>query len=146
MRSYLAELHASARPAASQRRAQAVATAANLGGIGFGPLAAGLLAQFAPAPLRLPYVVFGLALVVLGAAVALSPETLHHPVPRPRYRPQRIVVPAVARATFYAATLAGMAAFAVFGVFNSLVPSFLAGTLHDDCTAIPAPVISHTSR
>ncbi|MEA2655077.1 MAG: hypothetical protein QOI23_442, partial [Chloroflexota bacterium] len=46
--SYLAELHASARPAASQRRAEAVATASNLGGIGVGPLAAGLLAQFAP--------------------------------------------------------------------------------------------------
>ena len=37
--SYLAELHASARPSASQRRAEAVATGSNLGGIGFGPLA-----------------------------------------------------------------------------------------------------------
>jgi MFS family permease len=138
--SYLAELHASARPAASPRRAQAVATAANLGGIGFGPLAAGLLAQFAPAPLRLPYAVFGIGLVALAAAVALSPETLHRPVPRPRYRPQRIVVPAVARSTFYAATLAGMAAFAVFGVFNSLVPSFLAGTLHEQSHAIAGAV------
>jgi MFS family permease len=138
--SYLAELHASARPSGPQRRAEAVATAANLGGIGFGPLAAGLLAQFAPAPLLLPYLVFGIALVVLATAVALSPETLRRPVPRPRYRPQRIVVPEKARSIFYAATMAGMAAFAVFGVFNSLVPSFLAGTLHERSHAIAGAV------
>src|SRR6202034_187324 len=69
--SYLAELHSMARPKATGRRAEVVATAANLGGIGFGPLVGGLLAQFAPAPLRLPYVVFGVALAVLGGAVAL---------------------------------------------------------------------------
>jgi MFS family permease len=138
--SYLAELHASARPSASQRRAEAVATASNLGGIGVGPLAAGLLAQFAPAPLRLPYLVFGIALIVLAAAVAFAPETLRRSGPRPRYRPQRIVVPERARSLFYAATLAGMAAFAVFGVFNSLVPGFLAGTLHERSHAIAGAV------
>jgi MFS family permease len=138
--SYLAELHASARPSASQRRAESVATASNLGGIGLGPLAAGLLAQFAPSPLRLPYLVFGIALIALATAVALSPETLHRPVPRPRYRPQHIVVPERARSIFYAATLAGTAAFAVFGVFNSLVPSFLAGTLHERSHAIAGAV------
>jgi MFS family permease len=138
--SYIAELHANARPSAPQRRAEAVATASNIGGIGFGPLVAGLLAQFAPAPLRLPYVVFGIALVVLAAAVALSPETAQRPVPRPRYRPQRIVVPEHSRSVFYAATLAGMAAFAVFGVINSLAPSFLAGTLHERSHAIAGAV------
>jgi MFS family permease len=138
--SYLAELHASARPSAPQRRAEAVATAANLGGIGFGPLVAGILAQFAPSPLRLPYVVFGIALIVLAAAVALSPETVSRSPSRPRYRTQKIVVPALARSTFYAATLAGMAAFAVFGVFNSLVPSFLAGTLHERSHAVAGAV------
>jgi MFS family permease len=138
--SYLAELHASARPTASQRRAEAVATASNLGGIGFGPLVAGLLAQFASAPLVLPYVVFGIALVVLALAVALSPETVRRREPRPRYRPQRIAVPAQARSLFFAATLAGLATFAVFGVFNSLVPSFLAGTLHEHSHAIAGAV------
>jgi MFS family permease len=138
--SYLAELHASARPSASQRRAEAVATASNLGGIGFGPLAAGLLAQFAPAPLVLPYLVFGVALVGVALAVALSPETVRRPDPRPRYRPQRVAVPVAARSVFYAATLAGVAAFAVFGVFNSLVPSFLAGTLHQSSHAIAGAV------
>jgi MFS family permease len=117
-----------------------VATGSNLGGIGFGPLAAGLLAQFAPAPLVLPYVVFGVALVGMAVAVALSPETVRRPDRRPRYRPQRVAVPAGARSVFYAATLAGLAAFAAFGVFNSLVPSFLAGTLHESSHAIAGAV------
>jgi MFS family permease len=138
--SYLAELHRRHRPLASRRRAEVVATAANLGGIGFGPLAAGLLAQWAPAPLRTPYLVFGLALIVLAAAVAASPETVRRQSPRPAYRAQRVVVPRAARATFYAATLAGMAAFAVFGVFTSLVPGFVAGALHNHSHAVAGTV------
>ena len=58
---YLAELHlgsAAGRTAKGTRRAQLVAIATNLGGIGVGPLIAGLLAQHAPQPLRLPYLVF----------------------------------------------------------------------------------------
>lgn len=138
--SYLSELHAVAHPTRSARRAEVVATAANLGGIGFGPLVAGLLAQLAPAPLRLPYEAFAITLIALAAAIALAPETLEAPHPRPRYRPQRIVVPAQARGTFFAATLAGMSAFAVFGVFNSLVPGFLAGTLHETSHALAGAV------
>jgi MFS family permease len=138
--SYLAELHTNARPGASSGRAEIVATASNLGGIGIGPLVAGLLAQFAPAPLRLPFIVFGAVLVVLLAAMAFSPETVRRPDVRPAYRPQRIAVPAHARGIFFAATFAGMAAFAVYGVFNSLVPSFLAGTLHVQSHAVAGAV------
>jgi MFS family permease len=138
--SYLSELHAHHRPHAGNRRAEVVATAANLGGIGFGPLVAGLLVQFVGSPLTLSYEVFGGALVILAVALALSPETVRPPDPRPRYRPQRIVVPRRARGTFFAATFAGVAAFAVFGVFNSLAPSFLAGSLHDSSHALAGVV------
>jgi MFS family permease len=137
---YLAELHDRARPTDSKRRAQVVAAASNLGGIGIGPLIAGLLAAFAPAPLRLPYLVFGLLLAGLALLVAISPETAGRQVPRPRWRPQRVAVPARARGEFFAATFAGLAAFAVFGVFNSLVPSFLIGTLHVTSHAVAGAV------
>jgi MFS family permease len=130
--SYVSELHARHRPDAGTRRADVVATASNLGGIGFGPLAAGLLAQVGPMPLRLSYIVFAGALLALAVVLGLSPETVERPHPRPAYRPQRIAVPSHARGLFFAATFAGMASFAVFGVFNSLVPSFLAGTLGID--------------
>jgi MFS family permease len=138
---YLAELHVgTVRGDRVGPRGQIVATAANLGGIGFGPLVAGLLAQFAPQPLRLSYYVFGAALLVLAALVAVSPETTERPVPTPPWRRQRIAVPAHMRGTFLAATGAGFAAFAVFGVFNSLAPSFLAGTLHETSHAIAGAV------
>jgi len=127
-------------PPRSPRRAQVVATAANLGGIGFGPLAAGLLAQFAPQPLRLPYIVFGGVLILLALLVAASPETTVRPDPAPAWRPQRIAVPPHARRAFFAATAAGVASFAVFGVFNSLAPSFLAGTLHESSRAVAGAV------
>jgi MFS family permease len=139
---YLGELHAGVfggKPV-SPRRAQVVATAANLGGIGFGPLVAGLLAQYAPQPLRVPYIVFGVVLVVLAVLIAVAPETAKRPVPVPRWRPQRIAVPAHARRMFFVATAAGVAAFAVFGVFNSLAPTFLAGTLHQTSHAVAGAV------
>jgi Major Facilitator Superfamily len=140
---YLAELHVGIfgadRPR-SPRRAQVVATAANLGGIGFGPLVAGLLAQYAPQPLRLPYILFGLALVLLAVLVAVAPETDRRPEPRPAWRPQRIAVPPHARRAFFAATSAGVASFAVYGVFNSLAPTFLAGTLHESSYAVAGAV------
>jgi MFS family permease len=137
---YLAELHLGARPDATGRRPQVVATAANLGGIGIGPLVAGLLAQYAPAPLRLPYIVVGGIIAVLALLVAVAPETTSPPEPRPAWHPQRVAVPRHARSQFYAATSAAIAAFAVYGVFNSLVPSFLAGTLHVDSHAIAGAV------
>ena len=140
---YLAELHVgifSGNVPRSPHRARVIATAANLGGIGFGPLAAGLLAQFAPQPLRLPYIVFGGVLIVLALLVAASPETTVRPDPTPAWRPQRIAVPPDARGAFFAATAAGVASFAVFGVFNSLAPSFLAGTLHETSAAVAGAV------
>ena len=143
---YLAELHllaeshrgAGGHPAA--RRPQVVATAANLGGIGVGPLGAGLLAQFVPFPLVVPYVVFGAVLVVLAVAIAAAPETAVRPHPRPAWRPQRVAIPAHARGTFFAATAACAAAFAVYGVFNSLMPGFLAGTLHERSYAVAGAI------
>lgn len=138
---YLAELHQrGGADARAPRRAQVVATAANLGGIGVGPLISGLLASFAPLPLRLPFIVFGVALLILTALVAVLPETVQPPDPVPTWRPQRVAVPASARRGFFAATAAGVAAFAVYGVFNSLAPSFLAGTLHQRSHALAGAV------
>jgi MFS family permease len=137
---YLAELHLGSGGAPTGRRPQVVATAANLGGIGIGPLAAGLLAQFVASPLVVPYLVFGGALVVLTVLIAMAPETADKPDPRPTWRPQRVAIPAHARGAFFAATTAAAAAFAVYGVFNSLMPGFLAGTMHETSYAVAGAV------
>ncbi|MBO9534135.1 MAG: MFS transporter [Solirubrobacteraceae bacterium] len=127
---WITELHGHARPAADARRAQTVATAANLGGIGLGPLLAGALAQWAGEPLRTPYwVSFGLLVVALLVAVA-APETRPRLHPRPAYRPQRVAVPASGRQAYLAVATGAFVAFALLGLFNSLAPAFLAGQLH----------------
>ncbi len=133
---YLSELHAAARPGQPGRRAEVAATAANLGGLGLGALLAGLLAQYAGHALQLPFLVSE-ALMAGGAlALAATPETVTRPRPRPRYHPQRVSVPAADRSAFAAAGLATVAAFALFGLFTSLAPGFLAGTLGDRSHAL----------
>lgn len=138
---YLAELQLGSRTATG-KRAGVVAAAANLGGIGLGPLIAGLLAQHAPDPLRLPYVVVGGMIAVLALLVALSPETKVVPrALRPRYRPQRVAVPAATRDVFFAATGVGIAINAIMGIFTSLVPSFLITVMNESSRAVAGAVV-----
>jgi MFS family permease len=134
---HLTELHqATGRPGGSGGRASVVSTAANLGGIGLGPLLAGLLAQYAPDPLHLPYLVAEGLMVAGLAGLALVPETVTRPDPRPAYRPQRVSVPPASRPAYWAAGATGAVVFAVFGLFTSLAPSVLAGPLHERSHAL----------
>lgn len=143
---HLTELHAAGRTAAGKpasRHAETISTAANLGGIGAGPLVAGVLADLAPAPLHTPYVVF-LFLLVLGLLlVAFVPETVDTVDEPWRYRPQRVAVPATARGPYVGALVAAFVSFAMFGLFTSLAPSFLAHDLHVTSHGV-AGVVSFT--
>ncbi|MEA2133955.1 MAG: hypothetical protein QOC68_1864 [Solirubrobacteraceae bacterium] len=125
---------------AGSRRAQLVATAANLGGLGLGGLISGALAQWAGDPLRVPFAVFIAALLLAWVALLAAPETRPRRSPRPRYRPQRVVVPARSRRLFFAAALGAAITFAVFGLLTSLAPSFLAGALHQPSHALAGAV------
>jgi MFS family permease len=127
---WIAELDAARGPRAENHRAQMISTAANLGGLGLGGLIAGALAQWVGHALTVPFLVFAGALVVGLPAIALAPETRHAISPRPRYRPQRISVPARSRGRFFGAAAAVGITFSIFGLIASLAPSFLAGTLH----------------
>lgn len=121
-------------------RAGLVAAAANMGGLGLGPVVAGLLAQWAPHPLVLPFVVdLALVVVALGCVAAL-PETgprAAHPV----LRPQRISVPAEVRPVFVRAAIAGFAGFAVLGLFTAVSPAFLAKVLDQHSPALVGLVV-----
>lgn len=141
---YIAELHSISSNVANHRSdvragptAATITTIATVGGIGLGPLIAGALAQFAPAPLQLPYATFGVQIVMSLAFVALSPETVRRPHPMPSYRMQRVAVPARQRRRFLAASVLGFAAFSVYGVIASLVPTFLTTSFnqHSHATA-----------
>jgi MFS family permease len=108
-------------PGGRFRLASFAAVFANLGG---GTLLAGLLAQWAPDQLR---TVFAVDLVLVGLATVgllLAPETVTRKGSF-AFRPQRLGVPEQVRAVFVRAALAGVAAFAVSGVFSSVAPEFL---------------------
>jgi MFS family permease len=134
---WLAELHGRGRPESSPQRAQLVATAVNLGGLGTGPLVSGFIAQWAGGdPLTVPYVVFLVALVVALAIVAPAPETRDRLDPMPAYRIQRVSVPQDARGAFMAAAAGAFIAFGALGLFTGLAATFLVGTLHHTSHAL----------
>ncbi|MFG6445947.1 MFS transporter [Microbacterium sp. P06] len=125
---HLGELRAKARPDENAIVAASVAGAANLGGLALGPLIGGLFAEFLPAPLVLPHVVFLVALLIAAVVLTAVPETVRVPEQRPVYRPQRLAAPPSARRAFIAAGFGAFAGFSVFGLFTSLAPTFLVGT------------------
>jgi MFS family permease len=126
---HLHELHSRHRPAAAPARFELVSTAANIGGLGVGPLVTGFLAQFASQPLRLTFVVFAALLLLAAVAVGLTPETVEERLERPSWRPQRIR--AHGDPTRYLIAAVGtFSSLAVLGLFPSLAPGFVAGTLH----------------
>lgn len=115
-----------AAPVAWRARATAVATVANIGGLGAGPLLAGLLVQYAPQPLHLAFVLHIVLALLAGVAVALVPETSAR---TGGLGMQRMSVPREVRSVFIIAGLAGFAGFAVTGLFTAVSPSFLANVV-----------------
>lgn len=106
------------------KRSTLVATAANMFGLGLGPLLAGLTSQHYAHPLQL---VFWLHLGLLGLAllgIALVRETVKRPQ-APRLSFMRPSIPAGVRGLFIPAAIAGLAGFSVAGLFTSMVPSIM---------------------
>jgi MFS family permease len=126
----LAELHP------DRRTATTLATVANMGGLGLGPVLSGVLATHLPHPTSTPYWAFLLLLLLSAAALLTVPETGPQTARslaevRRAVRPQRLGVPRATRARFVAAATAGFVAFALLGLFTSLTSSFLGAELDD---------------
>jgi MFS family permease len=134
-----AALTETARPGAG-RSASLVSTTANMGGLGLGPLLAGLLAEYAPRPTVLPFLVqLGLA-VVAGLALLVIPETVaERSALSLRFR--GLGIPRAGRTEFIAAGFAGFAAFSLLGLFSALAPTFLGGVLHETSHAVAGAVV-----
>ena len=127
---HLSELRQIARPEEDPSRSALISSMVNLGGLAFGPLVGGLLAQYVASPLERPYEIFLVLLLLSALGIALVPETVERLEERPAYRPQRVALPSSAKPLFFASAIGAFAAFAIFGLFTSLAPTFLAGTLH----------------
>jgi MFS family permease len=126
--------------ASSSRRASRVATAANMGGLGLGPLVAGLFAQFGPNPTVLVFEVYLGVLAIAAAALVVVPETVSRRE-RLTLRFSGLGIPVRGRAEFMAAGVAGFAAFTLLGLFTSLAPTFLGGILHEHSRAVSGAVV-----
>ena len=127
-------------PASASRRASLVATAANMGGLGLGPLIAGLFAQYAPNPTVLVFEVYLGVLAVAGLCLLVVPETVL-PRRRPALRFAGLGIPERGRSEFVAAGAAGFAAFALLGLFSALAPTFLGSVLHQSNHAVQGGVV-----
>ncbi|MCV7357518.1 MFS transporter [Mycolicibacterium fluoranthenivorans] len=126
-------------PAAQRERGAVVATVANIGGLGSGPILAGLLVQYEPHALTLPFVVHIVLVVLAIAAVLIAPETSDR---TGRIGMQRLSVPVEARAVFITAATAAFAGFAVMGLFTSVAPAFVANVVGNDNHAVGGAVAS----
>lgn len=127
-------------PASRGRRASVVATVANMGGLGLGPLIAGLFAQYAPHPTVLVFEVYLAVLAAAGLCLFLIPETIR-PKQRLTLRFAGLGIPVRGRTEFVAAGVAGFAAFSLLGLFSALAASFLGTVLHEGSHAVEGVVV-----
>jgi MFS family permease len=125
-------------PENDRRRAALLAGLAQAGGSAVGPIAAGMLAQWAPDPLRLPY------FTGLGATALAAGATLTLPEPdveeREPWRVQWPRVPAEIRGRFVLVSLTGGIVWAAVALYLSIVPSYAAGLLHTHDLALLAAI------
>jgi len=112
------------------RHAPLVASMTTMAGFGAGPLVAGLIAQFAPAPLVMPYLLVGVLIVaILVGLCFVRADTPLRVGARLSLLPKLGFPHASARAGFFVASFATFSAFALFSLLASLAPSFLGALL-----------------
>lgn len=116
-------------PGADKARASALATACNMAGLAVGPLLAGALVDFAPQPLRTPFIVYLLLLAATAAAVARLPETVMDLQRRRLSLAPNLGVPKSIRARFLPPAIAAFACFSYGGFYAALLPGVVADDL-----------------
>lgn len=127
-----------AEPTGDRRRAALAATLASAGGLGAGPLLAGVLAEYGPAPYRLPFVVEIVLLVPALVAVALLPADR----PATAWRPRRPSIPPAVRGVFGTSATVSFLGFTVVGLFLTLVPAYVTGLSGSDNLALSGGAVA----
>jgi MFS family permease len=128
---WLAELQ----PRGDKAAGALAATVGNFIGTAAGPLLAGLLAAFAAAPLRLPYLVY-LALLAAAIPALWVPGETVVPAGELKLRP-RFGVPRQIRLEFLPPAVTAFVTFALIGFYATLVPGLLRDNLR-----MPSPAVS----
>jgi MFS family permease len=110
-------------------RAAIVGTSTNFLGLGLAALLSGLLAQYAPWPLQLSFIVYLVLLFATAALIWFTTETVGHPdASRLDIRP-RLSLPREIRAQFVAPAITGFGLMALVGFYAALMPAILSHDL-----------------
>jgi MFS family permease len=135
---WIAELYTGRGNGAAAR----IAASANFFGCAAGPLFGGLLAQFAPWPLRLTFAVYLVLLSMVAGAILFVPETVTNPkrFGEASLRP-RLGVPRPIRLQFVSPAVSGFATFALIGFYAALIPNLLAESLHQSAPTVAGVIV-----
>ncbi|MGN6319249.1 MFS transporter [Trinickia sp.] len=138
---WIADLH----PNADKADASRLAAAVNLVGLAVGVFISGMLARYAPSPLRLVYVIYFLVLLITTAVIARTRETVDSP---PREGKEgislkpRIGIAPQARMAFIAPAVTAFATFALLGFYAALAPNLLANSMHLRSPAVSGAIVA----
>lgn len=121
---------------AAQRAAALASTLCITGGLAAGPLLGGILAQYAPDRLRLPFLVhLALVLAAMAAAVSLPGKPSGS---QGQFRPAQLKIPAALRRSFPIVAVSEFLAWGVLGVFSAVIPTLIGQILRTGNLAVTA--------
>ncbi len=122
--------------------ASVMASSANMLGLAIGPLMGGLLAQYAPGPLHLSFLIYLLLLIVMALFIWNTRETvgtlrrLREASFKPRFGISREI-----RIRFLPPAVTAFATFAIAGCYAALVPTLVIQDLHQSNLAIGGDIL-----
>jgi len=126
---WLAELVANDNNKDNKAKAATIGTSSNFLGLGIAALASGLLAQYAPWPLHLSFVIYLVILCAVALLVWFCQETVPSPeMGKLSLRPT-LAVPRNIRAQFVAPAITGFGLMALVGFYAALMPTILSQDL-----------------
>lgn len=110
-------------------RAATIGTSSNFLGLGIAAFSSGLLAQYAPWPLHLPFLIYLVVLCAVALLVWSTHETVASRPTNVSIRPKLSVARDI-RAQFVAPAITGFGLMAMVGFYAALMPSILWHDLH----------------
>lgn len=130
-------------PRISPRFASTTATVATATGLTLALFVSGLMAQYAPLPLVLSYIVLLVLAIAAAAALLMTPDD--RPEVRQQWRPQSPKVPHGIRMSFLIATLSVALAYSVGAIFLSLGAHMIAQFAQTDNRAVVGSLLASSS-
>lgn len=130
-------------PRISPRFASTTATVATATGLTLALFVSGLMAQYAPLPLVLSYIVLLVLAIAAAAALFMTPHD--RPQVRQRWRPQSPKVPHGIRMNFLISTLSVALAYSMGAIFLSLGAHMIAQFVQTDNRAIVGSLLASSS-